>query len=245
MIQSKTYKTLLLTLLSLVLSACGATAQSDDRPTYDNIDIEEYDSLIIYRPRFCTIEMAYGSEVPQGDNILFCCPAAFTAECLKYFTHTNIRCNHVNNGTFYAGSPEPVCNGVFTFYDEQGHFDRINDSSLQVAAEHNGMGFCQVLAIFDGEIAYTDTLKQDFWIHKDYVFRALCEKDGKLCLIESCDKVSYARFVRYLKEYGVKYAINLDMGGWSHSWYRDNYGDVITTGSSPTKYASNWLLFKP
>ena len=150
-----------------------------------------------------------------------------------------------NNGTFYAGSPEPVCNGVFTFYDEQGHFDRINDSSLQVAAEHNGMGFCQVLAIFDGEIAYTDTLKQDFWIHKDYVFRALCEKDGKLCLIESCDKVSYARFVHYLKEYGVKYAINLDMGGWSHSWYRDNYGDVITTGSSPTKYASNWLLFKP
>ena len=58
MIQSKTYKTLLLTLLALVLSACGATAQSDDRPTYDNIDIEEYYCLIIYSARFCTIAMA-------------------------------------------------------------------------------------------------------------------------------------------------------------------------------------------
>lgn len=240
-----TMKLLYICSLFLLMAACDTTSSSDPRPQYDNMTIEDYDTLLtVYYPNFSTIEMAYGSTVPTGDDILFCCGAAFTAECLKHFTHTNIRCNHVNNGHFYHGSDEPVCNGAFTFYDGEWHFDRISDSVLHAAAHHKGMGFCQVLTIFEGEIAYTDTLNQDFWIHKDYVFRALCEKDGKLCIIESKDKIPYGTFAQYLQDFGVTYAINLDMGGWSHAWYRDNYNDVIETNNKPIRFATNWLLFK-
>lgn len=238
------YKLLITIAISSTMAACHTDVPSKDRPTFDNMRIDSLDSIIVYHPNFSTMQMAYGSDVPQGDNILYCCGAAFTAECLNTFKHTNIRCNHVNNGQFYKGSDEPICNGTFTFYNGKGHFDRISDSALRVAARHGGMGFCQVLTIFDGEIAYTDTLNQDFWIHKDYVFRALCEKDGELCIIETIDRVPYGTFARFLHDYGVKYAINLDMGGWSHAWYRDNYNDIIETNSKPIRFASNWILFK-
>lgn len=238
------FNILIFTILIIFSTACKADAQSPPEK-YDNMTIEDFDTLLtIYRPNFTTMEMAYGSEVPTGDDILYCCGAAFTAECLKNFNHLNIRCDHVNNGNYYYGSEEPICNGAFTFYDGKGHFDRISDSVFHAAADHGGMGFGQVLTIFEGEIAYTDTLKQDFWIHKDYVFRALCEKDGELCIIESKEKVPYGTFAQYLKAYGVTYAINLDMGGWSHAWYRDNYGEKVETNSKPIKYATNWILFK-
>lgn len=238
------FQLLFFTVLSLFVTDCKSAYFSGDKVVYDNVRIDSLDNIIVYYPNFENLEMAYGSNVPNNDDILYCCGAAFTAECLKSFNHENIRCNHVNKGRFYHGSDEPICNGAFTFYDGQGHFDRINDSVLHVAADHGGMGFCQVLTIFDGEIAYTDTLNQDFWIHKDYVFRALCEKDGKLCIIETKAKVPYGTFAHYLKDFGVTYAINLDMGGWSHAWYRDNYGEVIETNSAPCKWATNWLLFK-
>lgn len=234
----------LLCSLSVFATNCHSSGCTKDKAIYDNVRIDSLDSIIVYYPNFEKLEMAYGSEVPNGDDILYCCASAFTAECLKSFNHENIRCNHVNKGKFYHGSDEPICNGAFTFYDGEGHFDRINDSVLHVAADHGGMGFCQVLTIFDGEIAYTDTLNQDFWIHKDYVFRALCEKEGKLCIIETKERVPYGTFARFLKDFGVTYAINLDMGGWSHAWYRNNCGEVITTNSEPCKWATNWLVFK-
>lgn len=231
-------------LLVLCLCNCSSNTTASNKPSYDNICVDEYDSLIAYYPNFSDIELAFGSEVPSGDDILYCCGAAFTAECLKSFTHENIRCNHVTGGTFYYGSEEPVCNGVFTYYNGKGHFAPVNEGALHTAADSAGMGFCQVLAVYNGEPVYTDTLKKDFWIHRDYVFRALCEKDGRLCIIESKEKVPYGTFVRYLIEFGVEHAINLDMGGWSHAWYHDNNGEIVTTNSKPTRYATNWLIFK-
>ena len=228
--------TLLLVLFFVVFLTEKMSAQ--------NICIEEQDSIIVYYPEFSSLALIGSNRVPHGDDILYCSAAAFTAKCLKHFTHENIRCGHVCQGRYYKGSPEPICSGVFTFYNGQGHFDWANESALHIAADSGGMGFCQVLVVFDHHIVYSDTVAKTFWISKDYVFRALCEKDGRLCIIESKEAVSYSQFVHYLVDYGVTHAINLDMGGWSHAWYLNNWDERVETNNMPTKYASNWLVFR-
>ena len=81
------------------------------------------------------------------------------------------------------------------------------------------------------------------------VYRALCEKDGKLCIVESKKVVTYEDFVKCLKAYKVKHALYLDMGrGWNYAWYRDKGGKVIEqfpeSKKSPNyKYRTNWITF--
>lgn len=209
-----------------------------------NIRIDERDSILVYYPNFQELDLACGKFVPSSKKILYCCAGAFTAKTLKYFSHSNIRCGHVCNGRFYEGSPEPICNGTFTFYNGKGHFAKVNVQDLKTAAANHGMGFCQVLIILNGQIIYADEANQSFWMKRNYVFRALCEKDGQLCIAESKEVVSYSSFVRFLKEYGFTNAIYLDMGGWSHAWYRNNDGKIVNTNAIPTRFATNWLLFK-
>lgn len=213
-------------------------------PLYDNITIEKADSLLIYYPNYGDMDLVCGSRVPSLDDALFCCAAAFTAECKDCFLHDNIRCNHVCSGELFEGSEEPVCTGVFTFYDGQGHFDFANQAALDTAAAHGGMGFEQVLVIKNDTVIYADTVKKTFWIGKEYTFRALCEKDGRLCIVQSQKPVTYNRFVKFMVKYGVHNAINLDMGGWSHTRYVNNYGKTVSCGAQPTQYATNWIIFK-
>ena len=77
-----------------------------------------------------------------------------------------------------------------------------------------------------------------------FQYRALCELDGKLCIIQSNQSVKYQDFVDMLIETGVKHALYLDMGGWNHSWYRkwDN-SEPIYIRNNPHKYYTNWLTF--
>ncbi len=233
------YLTLFLFIASTLFISCSPKSLAGQ-----NMCIEEQDSVIVYYPEFSTLDLIGSNRVPHGDDILYCSVAAFTAKCLKNFTHDNIRCGHVCHGRYYKGSPEPICTGTFTFYNGKGHFAPANEHDLHVAADSNGMGFCQVLVIYNHEVIYSDTATKRFWISHPYVFRALCEKDGRLCIVESKESVYYDAFVRYLVDYGVTHAINLDMGGWSHSWYLNNAGERIETNSPPTKYASNWLVFR-
>lgn len=209
-----------------------------------NMRIDEQENLLVFYPNFSTLDLVCGKCVPAGDDILFCGAAAFTAKCLKYFCHDNIRCNHVSNGQLFKGSAEPICNGVFTYYNGKGHFAMANQADLEKAAQNHGMGFCQVIVILNHKVMYANEQKKTFWIKKDYVFRALCEKDGRLCIAESKEAVSYAQFVSYLVDYGFDNAINLDMGGWSHSSYRSNSNKRVTTNAIPTRFASNWIVFK-
>ncbi len=208
----------------------------------DNIQVEKDDHLIYYYPNFSTLDLAYGPRVPIADNTLYCCAAAFTAKCLDTFSHNNVRCNHVSDGHLYQGSEEAICNGVFTFYDGCGHFDTANQAALNLAASNNGMGFKQILIIKDFQITSNKSINRLF--RKEYVFRALCEKDDKLCIVESRDKIPYEAFVQLLANAQIRNAIYLDMGGWSHACYRDNFGEIVTTNSDTTRFASNWLIFR-
>ena len=92
--------------LAMCFASCGHHTLAGQ-----NICIEEHDSIIVYYPEYTSLDLIGGSRVPHGDDILYCCGAAFTAKCLKYFTHDNIRCGHVCHGHFHKGSPEPICTG--------------------------------------------------------------------------------------------------------------------------------------
>lgn len=233
----------LLAALAVILCQCEYE-KTESEPLCDNIEIEAADSLLIYYPSYGELDLVYGKDVPNGDDILFCCAGAFTASCLNQFCHDNIRCNHVSDGVLYEGSDEPVCTGVFTYYNGEGHFDFANQAALDTAAAHGGMGFEQVLVIKNDTVIYADTAKKTFWIGKEYVFRVLAEKDGRLCIAQSRKAVPYTRFVEFLKAYGIRNAINLDMGGWDHTEYTDNHGRLVRTGCKPTQYATNWIVFR-
>lgn len=78
-----------------------------------------------------------------------------------------------------------------------------------------------------------------------FQYRALCEYEGKLCVIDSRNIVTYASFISSLEDIGVTHALYLDMGsGWNHSWYRDNEGKVVEIHPKTHSYTTNRLVFK-
>ena len=110
-------------------------------------------------------------------------------------------------------------------------------SELKIAADSSGMGVAQNMIIHDFN-------EQPHFRKNSFQYRALCELDGKLCIIQSNQSVKYSDFVDMLKEAGVKHALYLDMGGWNHSWYRkwDNSKPTYIK-NNPHKYYTNWLTF--
>ena len=107
------------------------------------------------------------------------------------------------------------------------------------------MGFCQLLIIKDGIVRAIGSKKKN----NRNIYRALCEKDGKLCIIESKKVMTYEFFVKCLSAYKVTHALYLDMGrGWNYAWYRDKGGKVKEifpeSKLAPSyKYRTNWITF--
>lgn len=77
------------------------------------------------------------------------------------------------------------------------------------------------------------------------LFRALCEKDSKLCVIDATEIKPFGDFIDSLIAVGVTEAIYIDMGhGWNYSWYRERIGDeAVFIHSAYLECATNWLVF--
>ena len=107
------------------------------------------------------------------------------------------------------------------------------------------MGFCQLLIIYNAQTRPIGSKMRN----KRTIYRALCERNGKLCVIESKKVMAYEDFVKYLVEFKVKHALYLDMGGgWNYAWYRDKSGKMIErfpeSKRSPNyRYRTNWITF--
>lgn len=108
------------------------------------LTIEKTDSLTIYYPNFNRIDLVTRT-MPDtiGDtDVIFCCAAAFTGECLKEFKHSNVAGDHVASGERFHGYPCKRNTGAFVWYENQWKFLYDNYShELDSAAKHNGMGF--------------------------------------------------------------------------------------------------------
>ena len=226
----------------------NAISHFPDHITPVFIDSTTVDGLIVYYPQFSRIDLVCGTMPDQQDtNVVFCAEAAFTHELLDTFAHTNIDGDHVSGGKRYKGAECKDNSGAFAWFDNtmwvfvNGEYDELLDS----VAAAGGMGFGQAIIIHNGESIrplWRDNLGSNTVTH----FRALCEKDGQLCIADSRNEVEYAKFVELLEDFEATHALYLDMGaGWNHSWWRDADGKIheIHPIADKSRYCTNWITF--
>ena len=151
--------------------------------------------------------------------------------------HENVVGAHTSDGIYYDGAAEKNLS-AFTFYDGEAHFSFEDpDEAIRTAAEHNGDGFEQFMAIWDGE-------KTRDILQKRRCYRIMAELNGRICLIESTAIMQYADFIKEVQALGVKQAIYLDMGAHSsYSQYRNNNGEVINLFGKPGEFVHSWVAF--
>ena len=197
-----------------------------------------YDKLKIYYPQYDSIDLVCGIASPEENHkAIFSCAAAFTAGYLDEFKHSNINGDHVSGGKHHNGSPyNRSCfvwyNGTWKFTDKNGAKE-----ALRKAAENGGMGFRQIALILGGQ-------KQNAVMNSSNIYRALCELNGKLCIIESADTTPLPEFINELANAGVTNALYLDMGSWNHCWYRKyEHYPATYLHSSKHNFYTNWLTF--
>lgn len=195
--------------------------------------------LTIFYPQYKSIDLVCDVSSPQGDcNAIFCCPAAFTGEVINEFKHTNIAGHHVSGGELDYGYACKINTGAFVWYNGKWKF-LLKDykPEFKKAANSGGMAFFQNMIIYD-------FVEQPLFRKNSFQYRAICELNDKLCVIQSDESIKYREFVDMLKEAGVKHALYLDMGGWNHSWYRKwECSKPIYINNNPHKHYTNWLTF--
>ena len=112
-------------------------------------------------------------------------------------------------------------------------------AELDSAAAHHGAAFTQEMMIHKGE--FIPIKRPDGNVN---VFRALCELDGRLCIIESETSVRFGDFKSNLRQIGVTEALYLDMGvGWNHAWYRPTADSLVELHPKYHDYCTNWITF--
>ena len=248
---SKTLHFLFPLLAVLLLCCCSGNSSKQTMANNDTIpsqapvtiDSTTIDGLIVYYPQYSRIDLVCG-KMPgkQDDSIVFCAEAAFTHELLDEFDHSNIDGDHVSGGKRYAGAKCQDNSGACAWLGDStwecvnGEYGEVLDS----VAAAGGMGFGQAIIIHNGESI------RPLWREGVNQYRALCEKDGRLCIIDSRDAVSYERFVELLEQLEPRHALYMDMGaGWNHSWWRDSDGQVheIHPTAEKSRYCTNWITF--
>ncbi len=247
----KSLHTLLAVSVALVMCCCTSNPTKEEMNTAPDtaqaipvmVDDTTVNGLIAYYPQFSRIDLVCGKMPSQQDtSIVFCAEAAFTHELLDEFAHSNIDGDHVSGGKRFKGAKCHDNSGAFAWFSDStwefvnGEYGELLDS----VAQAGGMGFGQAIIIYNGESL------RPLWRDGVNQYRALCEKDGRLCIVDSRDSVSYDRFVALLEQFEPRHALYMDMGaGWNHSWWRDSQGNVqeIHPIAEKSRYCTNWITF--
>lgn len=236
--------------LAILLLLCCCNRETTNKRTMNTeqvipvaIDDTIVKGLRVYYPQFSRIDLVCEIMPSKQDtNVLFCAEAAFTHELLDEFAHTNIDGDHVSGGKRFTGAKCYDNSGAFAWFSDttwefvHGEYGELLDS----VAQAGGMGFGQALIIYEGESI------RPLWRDGVNQYRALCEKDGRLCIVDSRKKVEYEKFVSLLEAFAPRYALYMDMGaGWNHSWWRDSKGKVheIHPVADKSRYCTNWITF--
>ena len=208
------------------------------------VEVETTNHLNVFYPDFTRIDLVCGKMPRTSDKeVEFCCEAAFTGEFLSEFRHSNIADNHITGGVMKRGYRCKANTGAFLW--RKGHWKFMRKVDYPTSAGNWTMGFCQLLIVKDGKARPLSTKMKA----RRNIFRALCEKKGRLCIIESKTRMSYESFVNYLVSYKVTHALYLDMGsGWNYAWYRDADGRVKerfpeSKSSFSYPFRTNWITF--
>jgi len=200
-------------------------------------------AIRIYTPYYQSIHLYCGEDIPDGSyaNQIYCAAAAFTgAGYDEGFRHDLVAGDHVSEGRRFKGYRCKRNSGAFVAYQGTYKFLLNNYSSeLDEAAKHNGMGFAQEMMIHQGV-----TVKTTRSLSNENIFRALCERNGDVCVIESAEVISFGSFIDCLLAVGATEALYLDMGGWSYSWYSDKNGNIIRPFPYGKEVLTNAIVFE-
>lgn len=207
-------------------------------------EIVQTEHLTFYYPIFKSIDLSLDKMPDASDTkVEFCCEAAFTGQRLSSFSHSNVADNHVSGGKWYQGYSCRANTGAFVWY--KGKWEFMEKKRFLSEKPVCQMAFCQYLLILNGKAT-------PIWekLRKNKTrYRALCEKDGRLCLVESKKVVTLEFFIRCLTESNITNAIYLDMGvGWNYAWYRDADGKANelfpeSKNAKDYPYRTNWITF--
>ena len=232
--RSETMRSIILCTVALIMVSLKMTAT----------EINQTEHLTFYYPNYKSIDLALGKMPDNSDSkVDFCCEAAFTGQRLKSFTHSNVADNHVSGGKWHQGYNCRANTGAFVW--SQNHWAFMEKKKFLSEKPKCEMAFCQYLLILNGK-------QTPMWekMRKNRTrYRALCEKDGRLCLVESRKVVTLEFFIRCLMESHVTNAIYLDMGaGWNYAWYRDTQGSPHeifpeSKKAADYQYRTNWITF--
>lgn len=206
--------------------------------------------LRIYIPHYQKISYYTGQDIAGLDryqNCLYLAAAAFTGVGYQYgFKHSLIAGDHVEDNhaypyasTRYHGYSCQRNTGAFVDYNGKYQFLYQDYSSeLTMAAKHGGIGFAQEMMIHHSlKVPTTRPLTNNGQ------FRALCDRNNQLCIIESASSVQFGAFISTLLDLNVSEALYLDMGGWSFSWHRDKNGEVVYTFPDGRDLLTNAIVF--
>lgn len=200
----------------------------------------ENEDVYIYFPLYEDIRFAAGDLPSKADEqTIMVIPAAFTHAYALDFSHDNIEGLHADAGTLYEGGTLAEA-GAFTYADGQAALWNADEAeaALQEAARQDGCGYQQYLMLEDGE-------RTDFTMGPLTCYRALAEWKGRICVIDSKQRMLYPEFLTLLEALGVENAIYCDMGtGWNYSWYRENDGDAKNLFGIPWPFSTCWLVFR-
>ncbi len=203
-------------------------------------------------PHYNRVGIVCGEMPSQNDSsVLFVAAAAFTGQLLEDFAHTNIAGNHVANGIFYEGYLcDDINTGAFTYHDGKWafHLQPYAEAVHAAANGTDGAAFCQCLLLYNGALVDEIPLRSKFTTERrgQIYYRALCEKNGKLCIVESEKETTFAAYLDCLAASGITHAIYMDgNSGWNYSWYRNNQGEVVEIHSKTarSRFCTNWVYF--
>lgn len=214
----------------------------------ESVSIVDGDMLTIYYPHYKKIDLVCGTmPSPNEGNVIFCSEAAFTGRerlFAKIFQHGHIAGDHVSSGTRYRGFRCVANTGCFAYYGDSNEwqfaFNEYADC-ISKAMKHYGMAFGQTMIIYKGKDVHAGWPCND---KSKNQYRALCEINGKICVADAKESMSYKDFIQALIKAGAKHALYLDMGkGWNYSFYRDNSGKVRYIHNYRIPYTTNWITF--
>jgi len=177
----------------------------------------------------------------QMDYVAFCCVAAFTDS------------NGRPVGSYYAmdrgynyclNTDEAITGGIIFYSGPHPSWKFLSSNYEGELSKHPGQAFAQHLIVYNDEI---QPLFNKILGRPPQYYRALCEFNDKLCVIENYQRMRYEDFVKELYNLHVRHALYLDMGSYGYEWYYqflngEHMEGLVKKGEDNPK-ASNWLLF--
>jgi len=194
-------------------------------------------TLLIYRPINTIAKFTTTRPDSTNTQIKLSVAAAFTGKNLKSIMGT-----HIENGKLKKGY-KSISNGYVTIIDGKIEIKPITHKlkhNQHKAIKHKGYLFQQMLLVKDSTIVPCKIFGQ-----KETYRRALAIVNKQPIIIESEQKLKIDDFSQSLIRMGIKTALCLDMGTWSHGWIRTENNNYIPIGklTSSTKDQTNWLIF--